>query len=234
MNCLANAPRSCYLVASCRYLASWEHGALWLKRKTTSERERTRRFFDRTSLAFLVIERVVVPEYRELFSRLQLPSQMSVLDLGTGSGALALVMSERGHPVTGFDFSHKLLQRAKRLVPNARFEVRDITSLSEIQQRSYDLVTMAYVLHGMPPRHRKAVLRAAARIARQRVLVIDYWRRGPLFTQFIEWIEGPHYFEFVRRPLADTLHTCGLTICERTRTRTGGGAWLCIPNQRVS
>lgn len=215
-------------------MVTWEHRTLCRKRRTTSERERTRRFFDRTSLAYLVIERVVVPEYRELLARLRLSPALSVLDLGTGSGALALALSERGHDVTGFDFSAKLLRRAKRLVPRARFETRDITRLSGVPDRSYDVVTMAYVLHGMPPRHRQDVLRAAARIARHRVLVVDYRRPGTLFTQLIEWIEGPHYFEFVRKPLSETLHACGLSVCERTRTRTGGGAWLCVPDRRVS
>jgi len=197
------------------------------------EREKTRRFFDRTGAAFLVIERVVVPEYRELLARLRLPHDLTVLDLGTGTGALALALAERGHPVVGFDFSEKLLRRARRLVPNATFEAHDITELDDVPDRSYDLVVMSYVLHGMSPALRTSVLRAAARIAKRQVLVIDYRRSGNALTRLIEWVEGPHYFEFVKTPFSETLHACGLTVSERTKTRTGGGAWLCVPNPQV-
>lgn len=198
------------------------------------ERDQTRRFFNRTSLAFLVIERVVIPEYRELLARLRLPGHLNMLDLGTGTGALALALTERGHVVTGFDFSDRLLRRARRRVPGARFEVRDITQLDAIPERSYDVVVMGYVLHGMSPHLRSAVLHAAARIARHYVLVIDYRGPGNLLTRLIEWVEGPHYVEFVHNSLSDTLHTCGLTISQRTKTRTGGGAWLCVPIRPVS
>lgn len=198
-----------------------------------AERERTRRFFDKTGAAFLVIERVVVPEYRELLARLRLPHDLTVLDLGTGTGALALALAERGHQVTGFDFSEKLLRRARRLVPNATFEAHDIIELHDVSDRSYDLVVMSYVLHGMSPALRASVLRAAARIAKRQVLVIDYRRSGNALTRLIEWVEGPHYFEFVKTPFSETLHACGLIVSERTKTRTGGGAWLCVPNPPV-
>ncbi|MFW5738956.1 MAG: hypothetical protein ACOC1F_01175, partial [Myxococcota bacterium] len=76
-----------------------------------------------------------------------------------------------------------------------------------------------------------SALRQAARIARHHVLVVDYRRPGNALTRLVEWVEGPHYFEFVQHPFSDTLHACGLTISARTKTRTGGGAWLCVPNR---
>lgn len=195
------------------------------------ERHRTRAFFDRTTLAFHVIERVLSPEYQDALSRLRLPLSYSVLDLGTGTGALARAFWERGHQVTGVDFSESLLRRARKLSPGIRFELRDILDLEALPTGAFDVVAMGYVLHGMPLRLRERTLRLAGRLASQRVLVIDHGQRTGWLNYLVEWVEGPHYFEYIQRPLRDTLHACGLPIIQTGRTRTGGRLWLCRPRE---
>jgi len=192
------------------------------------ERRRARRFFDKTAPAFPVIERVVVPEYRELVGRLGLDPGWSVLDVGTGTGAFAQAFAERGHPVVGVDFSERLLARAKRRVPGVRFEHVDVLAPGALAGRTFDLVTMGYVLHGMSVNLRLDLLNRVREIARRHVLVVDYAGPGTWLTRWIEWVEGPHYFEFVRTPLSSTLLRAGLGVTRRGRTRTGGGYWLCF------
>ncbi len=192
------------------------------------ERRRARRFFNKTGLAFPVIERVVVPEYRELTARLRLDPSWSVLDVGTGTGALAQTLAERGHRVVGVDFSEKLLARARRRVPGVDFEHADILAPGTMQGRRFDLVTMAYVLHGMSPALRRQVLVRARELATRHVLIVDYARRGTWLTRLVEWVEGPHYFEFIRQPFAPALWDAGLGVTLRGRTRSGGGFWLCF------
>src|SRR5690606_2963385 len=46
---------------------------------------------------------------------------LRVLDLGTGTGALAALFAEAGCHVTGVDFSEEMLARARERVPRATF-----------------------------------------------------------------------------------------------------------------
>lgn len=204
---------------------TWEH-------HQDVERRHARRFFNKARWAFPVIERVVVPEYRDLTERLALDPSWSVLDVGTGTGALAQAFVERGHSVTGIDFSERLLARARARVPSARFEHADVLSPETLRGERFDLVTMGYVLHGMSPPLRMQLLARVRELAARHVLIVDYARRGTLLTRFIEWVEGPHYFEFIREPLAPKLLDAGLGVSLRGRTRTGGGYWLCFARRR--
>lgn len=51
-----------------------------------------------------------------------------VLDVGTGTGALAGRLVKLGCSVTGVDFSEKMLEKAGRNVPEADFQQLDLLS----------------------------------------------------------------------------------------------------------
>lgn len=84
------------------------------------ERRRARRFFNRMSPLYPIIERHLFPQYRDVLDRLALPPELSVLDLATGTGLLAGAFAERGHAVVGLDFADKLLNRARQRFPQPR------------------------------------------------------------------------------------------------------------------
>lgn len=52
-----------------------------------------------------------------------------VLDAACGTGAMAQQLVERGHDVVGIDVSEAMLLRARRAVPEARFELGDLTAM---------------------------------------------------------------------------------------------------------
>lgn len=60
----------------------------------------------------------------------RLPSTSKVLDLGCGTGELALVLSEAGFQMTGIDISQKSLAKAKILAPAVKFAEVDMTALT--------------------------------------------------------------------------------------------------------
>jgi ubiquinone/menaquinone biosynthesis C-methylase UbiE len=193
--------------------------------ESVAERGRTRRFFNLIAPAFHVIDRRLLPEYRQALETLSLDPGLSVLDLATGTGTLAAAFAERGHRVAGIDFAARLLRRARRRLPQADFRLMDLADLPLLPDDAYDVVTLAYVLHGMPPQMRRFALCEAHRLARRYVLVFDYSGPGPWYVRFIEWIEGPHYPSFFDRPLADLAAKAGL-IVRREEPTCGGACWL--------
>ncbi|NLW32317.1 MAG: class I SAM-dependent methyltransferase [Fibrobacter sp.] len=58
----------------------------------------------------------------------QLPTPSKVLDIACGTGALAALLSEMGHCVTGIDLSPEMIWCAcSKNIPGAVFEVQDMT-----------------------------------------------------------------------------------------------------------
>ena len=115
------------------------------------ERRRTRRFFNRMSPLYPIVERHLFPEYRRARERIGLPPELRVLDLATETGLLAGAFSERGHVVLGLDVADKLLKRARRRFPQVDFRHFDLLHLDRIEADRYDLVSMGYFLHGLSP-----------------------------------------------------------------------------------
>lgn len=75
---------------------------------------------------------------------------LRVLDLGCGSGSLAVKLLERGHSVLGVDISEVMVEKAQELADSvapgrAEFEVGDVEHLRFAEQ-SFDVVVAAGVL----------------------------------------------------------------------------------------
>jgi len=73
---------------------------------------------------------------------------MSVLDLGTGTGNLAVMFAERGCDLWCTDFSEAMLAKAREKVPQAHFILADLrTDWSPELDRRFDRIVSAYVFH---------------------------------------------------------------------------------------
>ncbi len=193
------------------------------------ERRATQKFFNRVAFVFPVIERSLVPEYKKKLYEFDLPSDCTVLDLATGTGILAAAFAERGHSVTGLDFAEKLLRRARKNFPHLTFRHFDLFHLEQIEDKAFDIVTMGYFLHGVDPQFRRFVLEQAARIAARYVVVFDYCCKGNWLVRLIEWLEGPHYPQFVSASRQDEFKAAGLQIRKELYLSDYGAAWLCTP-----
>ena len=193
------------------------------------ERMRTRRFFNRLSPLYPIVERHLFPEYRRVLDRMALSPELSVLDLATGTGLLAGAFSERGHTVSGLDFADKLLKRARRRFPQVDFRHFDLLHLDQVETHRYDLVSMGYFLHGLSPDFRHYELRESARIARVQVMIFDYYCDGGWLVRLIERIEGPNYPTFIAEDRGDELRKATLRVAQEERVSEFGGFWLCTP-----
>lgn len=73
---------------------------------------------------------------------------MSVLDLGTGTGGLALLFQQAGCQLWCTDFSARMLGIARAKLPQARFVPHDLRGIWPPElDRPFDRIVSAYVFH---------------------------------------------------------------------------------------
>jgi ubiquinone/menaquinone biosynthesis C-methylase UbiE len=89
----------------------------------------------------------------EILGRLAGPTPLSVLDVGCGTGFLALLFAELGHSVTGIDLAPGMLnvarQKAEQLHLNVRLRVENAAALQD-PDATYDLVIARHVIWVLP------------------------------------------------------------------------------------
>lgn len=144
-----------------------------------------------------------VRSYNEIFSRysseLALASDSRILDLGCGTGAFAQTFALSGFDVTGVDSAGQMVKYAsKRGIKSVR---GDIVQGLDMENNSYDLVTSAYVAHGLDQEKRMKVFTESARLTRGKVLFHDYSTNRNLFINIIEYMENGDYFNFIKTGL---------------------------------
>lgn len=108
--------------------------------------------------------------------------QGAVLDIGCGTGELALALAARGHPVTGIDLSSGAIELATRKAADrglqATFHTGDATELDGYDD-SFDTVLDSGLLHCLPPDAQQRYLRVLRRVCRSggRVAVLCFAER---------------------------------------------------------
>ncbi|MCK4836373.1 MAG: class I SAM-dependent methyltransferase [Candidatus Aminicenantes bacterium] len=192
-----------------------------------SERKKARSFFNLVSIIYPIIEWNLFPQYEKAIKKLDIPTDLSVLDVATGSGILAAAFARQGHRVYGFDFSEKLLKRGKKKFPEISFKKFDLVDIHQIPSNSVDIVSTGYFLHGLSPEFRETILNNISRIAYQYVVVFDYCCDGGWFVRLIEWIEGPNYSRFISSSREEEFDAAGLKVEKSFHTSNFGKVWLC-------
>src|SRR5215467_8284720 len=101
---------------------------------------------------------------------------LDALDVGCGTGFLALELAARGHQVVGVDFASAMIEEARRKAAarglSVRFEEADAEQLP-FAPRSFDLVISRHVLWTLP--HPQAAIGEWTRVLRPggRLAVVD-------------------------------------------------------------
>jgi demethylmenaquinone methyltransferase/2-methoxy-6-polyprenyl-1,4-benzoquinol methylase len=112
------------------------------------------------------------------------------LDVGTGTGDLAIELSRRGATVTGLDFAPAMLEVARGKAPDIAFEQGDALAL-RYRDEEFDAVTVGFGARNFADLDRG--LREMARVTRPggRVVVLEITapQRPPLSWFFRIWFD---------------------------------------------
>lgn len=120
-----------------------------------------------------------------------------VLDIGCGTGAFAYSLQSNGYEVIGIDASLAMVKQG--LENNVDCLHKNVVTGLDFPDNSFDLVTAAYVAHGLDKSNRLKLYKEARRLTRDRVIFHDYnQKRRFIFSliNIIEYFEGGNYFSF--------------------------------------
>ncbi len=150
-----------------------------------------------------------------------------ILDICTGTGAVALELAKAGAAVTGVDLSEDMLEKArrKRGAETIRFLRMNAADLM-FRPDEFDAATISFALHEMPQEITHRVLQEAHRVTKHRLVVIDYvLPEFPLLSSMYRLIvglyEGPFFADFLKLDLQPLAREDGLQLEERRRALFG-------------
>jgi SAM-dependent methyltransferase len=111
------------------------------------------------------------------------------LDLCCGTGGLVFQLAEKCAHVTGADHAQGMIQyarqrRAQRGLTNVTFVHADARFLSDFEDQRFDSAILSLALHEMPRASGLRVLKEAARVAKE-IIIVDYAVPLPTHTQGI-------------------------------------------------
>lgn len=133
-----------------------------------------------------------LPTYEAALDRLAIGAGDRVLEVGCGSGVFLRVAADRGAVVTGVDSSERLVELARRRVPEAELAIGDLQALP-FGDNSFDVVAGFNAFFFAADL--VAALREAGRVARPGgSVVIQVWgRHGTCDLDAIKPIVRPYF-----------------------------------------
>lgn len=126
------------------------------------------------------------------------------LDICCGTGGLVFHLAEKCASVTGVDHARGMIRYARnrqveRGLENVTFAHADARFLSDFEDQGFDSAILSLALHEMPRASGIRVLKEAARVARE-IIIIDYVVPLPTHTQglvfrYLEVIAGLNHLK---------------------------------------
>ncbi len=125
---------------------------------------------------------------------------MSVLDVGCGTGALAMKLAKSNYRVTAIDPAKEMLKVAIWKTREEKIRFVHMKELGKLPfpDHEFDLVISSYVLHGMKKEQRRGLYEEMKRVSRRKVIIHDYNQERALLTDVVEYMEKGDYFNFIK------------------------------------
>jgi len=139
--------------------------------------------------------------YRSLIEKnidkIDISENARILDLGSGTGAFGYCWQEKGYEVKGVEASPNMYKRC--LSNGIDCERIDITEGLPFADNSFEVVTAAYLAHGLTEKKRKILYKETSRVASNYVIYHDYHDNDYFLIKIIEFLEGGDYFNFIKK-----------------------------------
>lgn len=148
------------------------------------------------------------------------PSNKSVLDVATGTGSLAVELSNSAKRVVGIDLSSQMLDVAekKRKKNNLSYLQMDASKM-KFDDEEFDIVTISLGLHDMPLEIRTLVLEEIKRVLKKdgKLLILEHdLPKNPLFASLSAYLinifESKYFLDFLKSDFEKYLSTFGFKI----------------------
>lgn len=172
-------------------------------KKTVSAYDDTKTYEDGTRLL------VPVVELDEFASMLQ--PNVAVLDAGCAFGRDTEYLKSKGFYVQGIDLSHALISRAKELVPDTNFEVKDVRNTGFADEQFDGIWCNATLLHLKDEDIVKALVEFWRILKPSGVLAVSF-KKGTGTQQFVESFSSnsERFFNFqTHETFLEHLHQAG-------------------------
>lgn len=146
-----------------------------------------------------------------------------ILDVATGTGAVALMLAAQGARVKGIDLSKDMLQVAesKNSFDNLQFMAADACKLP-FSDNQFSISTTSFALHDMPLDIRNQALQEMKRVTKPggRIVIMDYHPpKNPLWrgvaNGLITMYEELNYREFIKKDLKTYLESQGFKVTKQ-------------------
>ncbi len=149
----------------------------------------------------------------------------TVLDVGSGTGAWSYAYLQGGaKKVEGVDFSSGMVEVSRKRHPEIKFSYGDSENLKDINDDSFDIVTAAYMLHGVTGDRRQKILSEMKRVSKGYIIIHDFSGRTPIFVRFLEFMERSDYKNF-KKNFCEELKQ-NFAEVKKIDTKYGSGIYL--------
>jgi len=190
--------------------------------------KRAKFIFNLIAPIYAKVDKSLTNNYKDVISLLKDDINLkdkTVLDIGAGTGAWSKAYLHGGaQSVTGVDFSKKMVDVSQAKHPEINFTVGDAENLSDIDSDNFDIVTAAYVLHGVKNNRRQKILSEMKRVSKQYVVIHDFSGRTPIFVRFLEFMEKSDYINF-KQSFCDELKQLFNNV-RKVDTKYGSGIYI--------
>ncbi|MFW6281870.1 MAG: class I SAM-dependent methyltransferase [bacterium] len=166
------------------------------------------KLFDKIAFIYQWFFKLQVKSYQKIIKEydnyLNISQGDEVLDLGCGTGAFTYALQEKGYNVTGIDASQAMVEQCCN--NNVNCIQGNIINGIDFPDSSFDLVTAAYLAHGIDKANRYKLYKEAKRLTNNRVIFHDYQQKDHLIfylINIIEHLEGGDYFSFRKSAISE-------------------------------